>query len=369
MGVIKKKKIATKGKKFNLNNIVLGGVSTLEKALFAKYLSVIIKAGLTLVEALDISRDQAKGKFKRILNDVFDYVSRGHMLAEALERHSKIFPNIYINLIKAGEASGTLAENLKHLSDQVEKDLVIRRKVKSAMMYPVFVLGIAAVLGFAMAIFVLPKITKLFKSFDIELPLSTRILLWLADWFSNYGWQTAIASVGLVILLGWFFQLKAIKPYTHPIILRLPVMGKLSHNVNLARFCRTLGVTLRSGLTIDEGIRIASDVVDNYAYKKALNEVVNNVKTGKSLAESLQGHEFLFPRITTRMAKVGETTGSLEEVLIYLAEFYEAEVDNTVKNLSTVLEPILLVIIGAVVGGIALSIITPIYQLSGSIGK
>lgn len=369
MGVIKKKKIPGKNKKFSLGNITLGRVSTLEKALFAKYLSVMIKSGLTLVEALDISREQAKGKFKVVLNDVFDYVSRGHMLAEAFERHPKIFPNLFVNLIKTGEASGTLAENLVQLSNQVEKDLAIRRKVKSAMMYPIFVLSIAVVLGFSMAIFILPQITKLFKSFQIDLPLSTRMLLWIAGWFSDYGWQTVLVFFGTAIFLVWILRLDAVKPFTHPIILRIPVMGKLSHNVNLARFCRTLGVTLRSGLTIDEGIRISRDVVDSYSYKKALAEVVTSVKTGKSLAESLEGYEFLFPRITTRMAKVGESTGSLEDVLIYLAEFYEAEVDNLVKNLSTVLEPIMLVLIGTVVGGIALSIITPIYQLSGSIGK
>jgi len=371
MSVIKEKKIDdTKGKKKGFNiNISIGGVSTLEKALFAKYLSVMIKSGLTLLEALDISADQAKGKFKTVLEDVYDYVSRGHQLAEAMERHPKTFPNIFVNLIRTGEASGTLAENLMHLSHQVEKDLTIRRKVKSAMMYPVFVLFAAVGMGFAMAIFVLPQITKLFKSFDIDLPFTTRALLWLADFFTDYGWQSFLVFVAAFIFLAWLFQPKFIKPYTHAIILRMPIMAKLSHNVNLARFCRTLGVTLRSGLTIDNGIEIARDVVDNYSYKKALDDVVAQVKTGKTLAESLEGYEFLFPKITTRMAKVGESTGSLEEVLIYLAEFYEAEVDNTVKNLATILEPILLLVIGVVVAAVALSIITPIYQLSGSIGR
>lgn len=355
-------------KKFNFD-ISLGRVSTLEKALFAKYLSVMIKSGLTLVESLDISQDQAKGKMKKVLADVYEYVNRGHPLAEALERHKKTFPNIFINLIRTGEKSGTLAENLMHLSDQTEKDLTIRRKVRSAMMYPVFVLVAACGLGFAMAIFVLPQITKLFRSFDVELPLSTRVLLWIADWFSAYGWQTFVGFVVFVIAIAWILRLRFIKPATHWIILHLPVIGRLSHNVNLARFCRTLGVTLRSGLTIDDGLKISADVVENYRYKKALAKVAEDVQAGKGLSESLEKHEFLFPKITTRMAKVGESTGTLEEVLLYLAEFYEAEVDNTVKNLATILEPVLLVAIGLVVGGLALSIITPIYQLSGSIGR
>jgi len=366
MPILKKK--IKEPRRFSIK-LSIGRVTPLEKALFAKYLSVMIRAGLTLVESLEISYDQAKGRFKRVLKEVFDYVNRGHQLAEAMDRHKKVFPSLYINMIRAGEASGTLAENLNHLSEQAEKDIIIRRKVKSAMMYPTVVLVAAIGLGFAMAIFVLPQITRLFRSFDIELPLSTRILLWLADWFSKYGVETFVVFIIAIGVLAWLLRLRIIKPLTHPLILRLPIVGTLSHNVNLARFCRTLGVTMRSGLTIDEGLRIATDVVDNYAYKKSLEQVVENVKTGKTLAESLEGFDFLFPKITTRMTKVGESTGSLEEVLIYLAEFYEAEVDNLVKNLATVLEPILLVAIGVVVAGLALSIITPIYQLSGSIGR
>ncbi|MBU0648973.1 type II secretion system F family protein [Patescibacteria group bacterium] len=361
----KTKKPASKPVK---TKFVLGWISHLEKTLFAKYLSVMIKSGLTMIEALDISRDQAHGKLKTILEDVCEYVSKGHGLADALERHGRVFPNIYINLIKTGEESGSLAENLRQLSDQAEKDLAIRRKVKSAMMYPVFVLFAATGLGFSMAIFVLPKITQMFKNLDVELPITTRVLMWLADYFSVYGWQTVGVFLVAVVLFGWLTRLPSVKPVLHNIIIRLPIAGKMSRNVNLARFTRTLGITLKSGLTIDEGLKISSDVVDNYVYKRALAQVVKEVKRGSALSESLSAHSFLFPKITTRMTKVGESTGSLEGILIYLAEFYEAEVDNTVKNLATILEPVLLIFLGIMVAIVALAIITPIYQLSGSVG-
>ena len=346
-----------------------GHVSMVEKVLFAKNLSIMIKAGLPLKEALDTLYDQAKGKFRKILAQIIKDVDSGKNLADSMEKYPRVFPEFFTNIVRISEESGTLDENMEYLAEHLESDWNLRRKVRSALLYPVFVLSATGAVGLALAIFVLPKVTKLFSSFDVELPISTRILMWFADVFQKYGIYIAVGTVIVVIFLAWFLRRKFIKPITHRIILNTPVIKKISQNINLARFDRTLGVLLRSGIPIDRALDITKNTLNNYVYRKDLREAAEEVKKGKALSSILDKHPNQFPKLVTRMIKVGEGSGKLEGTLLYLARYYEEEVDNLTKNLTTILEPVLLVIIGLVVGGLALSIITPIYQLTGSIGN
>jgi len=346
-----------------------GRVTVVEKVLLAKNLSVMIKAGLPLKEALDTLYEQSRGKLRKVIGSVIQDIESGKSLADAMEKFPKVFPEYFTSIIRASEESGTLEENLAYLADHMESDWMLRRKIRSAMLYPVFVLGATGLIGLGLAIFVLPKVTELFTSFDVALPVTTRMLLWVADVFQKYGVYIAIGAVIGVPFLIWFFRRKFMKPFTHRIILGIPVIKKISRNLNLARFNRTLGVLLRSGIPIDRALGITVNTLNNVVYRRDLEEAAEEVQKGKALSVVLDSFPGQFPKLVTRMIKVGEGSGKLEGTLLYLARYYEEEVDNLTKNLATILEPILLVIIGVIAGGLALSIITPIYQLTGSIGN
>jgi type IV pilus assembly protein PilC len=342
-----------------------GFVSNLEKVVFTKHLSLMLKAGLTLNESLSTLKEQTNSsQMKKIIESLVKKVEDGKSLASGLSEYPQIFSNFYVHSVGAGEQSGDLEENLIHLADQMTKDFDLRRKVKSAMMYPLVVLGATVILGVSLSVVVFPKLARLFKTFKIELPFLTRILLATTDFLQKYALFAAVIIVFLFFALRWVLRRGPIRPYFHRFILRIPIFGKITKNLNLARFTRTFGSLLRSGLPIGEAIQTTSDALGNYAYKLNLAKIGREVGQGEKLSKSLTAFPEIFPPMVCQMIAVGERSGKLEEVLFYLAEFYEAEVDATTKNLSTILEPVLLVLIGVVVAGVALAVVTPLYQLT-----
>jgi len=350
-------------------NISIGGVSLTEKAVFAKHLSVMLKSGLTIAEALDITRSQARGKFKKIISVVFKSVESGNSLYSSLAKFKRVFSPLFINTVKAGEASGNLERNIQNLAEQLEKDKELVNKVKGALLYPAVIFSGAVILGLVMVFLVLPKIMPLFQGLKIDLPPTTRALIWLSGFIQLHGtavFSTLIIAIAAII---WIVRQKFAKPVTHYFFLHTPIVNKISQNANLANFCRTLGTLLKSGLSIDEALDISRDTVSNYYYKKSLFEICQRVRRGSKLSEILSDHENLFPRLASSMIRVGEKSGNLEDSLFYLAVFYDSEVDMATKNLSTAIEPILLVIIGIAVAVLALSIITPIYKITGNIQR
>lgn len=342
-----------------------GRISFLDKVLFAKHLALMIKSGLSLREAVAGIEEQAKSKkFKRVLDDIIKNIDNGQTLADSLARHPRVFNDLYVNMIRVGEESGTLEENLRHLSSQLGKSYELKKKVKAAMIYPAIVLIATLSLGAALSFFVLPKLIPLFKSFKIELPLPTRVLLWLTENIQRYGFYLFWGLVVLLVVLIIISRLKPIKSIIHKILLKLPFTGTISRNINLALFSRTLGTLIKSGVPIVRSLDIAVVTLKNLTYQKYLKEVVLKVQQGQQMATYFKSHSKLFPATFSQMVGAGEKTGKLEDSLLYLAEFYEKEVDNASKNLATSLEPILLIIIGLVVTFVALSIIMPIYQLT-----
>lgn len=362
-------KIAKPKKSLLEVEISLRGISLTDKALFAKHLSVMLEAGLVVSEALSIIADSVKGRFKKVLRGVLQSVEAGHSLSSSFARYPKEFSGIFISATYAGEASGTLDENFRNIASQLEKEKELTGKIKGAMLYPVVVLTATFVLGMAMAFLVLPKITPLFKGLKMDLPVTTRALLWFSDFMANYGLVFVIGVVSFVFFMIWLIKQKFSKPIIDFIILRLPFVKEISHKTNLARFCRNLGTLLRSGLSIDEALEVTGDTLGNFYYSRAIGRVGESISKGTKLSENLRQFESLFPIMVTRMVMVGEKSGKLEETLFYLADFYEAEVDNATKSLSTAVEPLLLIIIGFVVGFLALSIITPIYNVTGNINR
>jgi type II secretory pathway component PulF len=366
------KKEPTKGiLNFDLGNLDLpiGRVTLVQKALFAKHLSVMLRAGLTLTEALSIAVQSNKGRFKRILNKILISVESGNTLTESFARYPKVFPGIFVSTTEAGESSGTLEENLENLAMQLEKEKELVSKIKGAMLYPSVVLFAAFVMGMAMSFWVLPKITPLFEGMKMDLPFTTRSLIWFSHLVQNNGTMLFFGIVIGVVVLIWFTRQKFSHPLTHKILLTFPVVKSISRNANLARFCRILGMLLKSGLNIDEALSITADTLSNYYYYKSLKKVSTRIGKGNKLSENLKAYEKYYPAMVISMVRVGEESGKLEETLIYLADFYEMEVDNATKSLATAIEPILLIFIGGVVLFLALSIITPIYSVTSGIGR
>ena len=359
----KKKKKSALNYEFNI-----GRVSLTQKAFFVKNLSVMIASGLGLVEALSISADSSKGKFKTILLAVVRSVESGRSLSESLKQYPKIFPTFMVSAVYAGEQSGTLEENLTQISVQLKKEKELLDKVKGAMIYPMVILVAGLVLGLFVSFFILPKILPLFEGFGQELPFTTRALISFSNFIEIYKDIIPIVLAGGFLFLNWFLRKPFTYPVTHKLFLKLPIVSSISRGVNLAKFSRTLGTLLVSGLNIDEALDITGNAVGNFYYRRSIKNVSTRIQKGQSLAESLYKYEDLYPRISARMIKVGEESGKLDETLLYIASFYEEEVDNATKSLSTALEPILLVVIGVAVGFLALAIITPIYNITGSIG-
>lgn len=343
------------------------GVTVTQKLVFAQYLAVMLKSGLTISESLEIIVDQANGKFKKIVEKILFSIRSGNTLSSSLKKYPKVFSNLFVSATYAGEASGTLDENLNNIAKQLKEEKELVSKLKSAMVYPVIVLVATFFLGLAMAFLVLPKIVPLFEGLDMDLPWTTEVLISFSHAVEDHGWLIMGVVIFLIFSISWLVRQKFSQPLTHLLILKTPIVRHISKNANLARFCNTLGTLLKSGLNIDEALAITRDTLGNYYYRQTLAVVTERIGRGTRLSDNLEKYEKYYPRLVTSMVRVGEKSGNLEESLFYLAEFYSVEVDNSTKALSTAIEPILLIGIGLAVGGMAISIITPIYQITGNI--
>jgi type II secretory pathway component PulF len=347
--------------------VSFGTTSLVQKASFAKNLAVMLKSGLTINQSLAIAGEQARGRFKRILDKILKSVESGNTLSDSLADFPSVFSSLFVKVVFAGEQAGRLDENLESIAKQLEKDKELETKIKGAMMYPMVIFAVTIILGLAIALLVLPKITPLLKALNVPLPLSTRLLIGFADLVSTNGVILFPLIIAGLMLFIWFLKRKFMQPMTHWIILHMPVVSVISRNTNLARFCRTLGTLLQSGLNIDDAVNIAKETLTNIHYKNALTKVAKQVGEGVEFSTSLERYANIFPVMLIRMVSVGERSGKIEELLFYLADFYDIEVEGSTKTLSTALEPMLLLVIGVIVAVLAMAIITPIYQVTGNI--
>ena len=362
-----KKEKKKKKKKMLNTELSFGGVSFNEKVIFTKNLSLMFKSGLTLSESLETIESQSTGKMKVVLSKVLTSIQSGQTLTDSLARHPKVFSDFFVNIVKAGEFSGSLETSLDNVAEQLQKDKELISKVKNALFYPVIILTAALIMGLVISFFVLPKITPLFKTLKVDLPMSTKVLMAFSSAIQHYGFYLLFAIIGVIVFIIWLFKREFMKPFVHLVLLKIPLIGNIIKKVNLARFCRTIGTLLKSGLNIDQAIKITEKAIDNYYYKKSIAQIYKRVSTGNKLADCLSDYKNIYPIITIKMIEAAEKTGKLEETFFYLSESYEAEVDNSTKSLSTVIEPVLLLFIGLMVAFLALSIITPIYKITGSV--
>lgn len=355
--------------KFNFFTQDIGWISRLDIALFTKNLAVMLKSGLTITESLEISIEQTSGKLKRILKKVLLHISEGNTLAESLSNYPRHFSNFYVNVVQLGETGGSLEENLNHLSLQIEKQISLRNKIKTASIYPIFILLSTFILGVVLATFVIPRLSKLFSSLSMGLPWPTRVILSIANFFQHYSIWALVGIVAFIIFFYWLKSLRFIKPAWHYLLLSIPLVGNIMKIYNLAQITRNLSVLLKSGMPINDSLSAIVKSLQNETYKRALKNLVTQIESGDSLASVLKDHKNIFPTMVIKMVNVGEKSGQLEDILMYLANFYEEEVDNATKNLSSVIEPLLLIAIGLIVGFVGLSIIMPIYQITGSVSS
>lgn len=342
----------------------LCGVSPKTILFFTKNLGIMIRSGSTLAESLQVLQTQAKGKFKDILIEICGKIQRGMKFSDALTGYPKTFSEMFINIVRIGEESGTLDKNIEFLASQLKKGYTLKKKIISAMIYPAIIISGIVILGAGVALFVLPKISQMFKGFKVALPLSTRMLITISDFFQNHGLLSVIISGMLIALIIFLSRLKAIKPLTHRLLLFLPVVKQISCSYNLSLFYRNLSILLKTGGTIDEGLKTCTKTINNHCYKDQIIMALAKIKSGQNLNEALKEKSNLFPSTDLQIITVGEESGTLSDALAYAATIHEEELDDITQNLSTLLEPILFIILGFVVATLALSIISPIYSIT-----
>lgn len=327
------------------------------------------KAGLPLLESVKMIQKETRSPgLVKILKQVVEDVSNGQLLSASLDKFKGVFSNLFINIIRVGESAGILAENLNYLADELKKKRELKKKVTGALMYPAVIFVATFGITILLTVFIFPKILPIFSSLNVELPVTTRILIWLSNTLTNYGLYVAIGALVLLSALYGVSLIKKVRYVMHWTILKLPIFGKIARGVNLANMSRTLGLTLKSGVRVVEAMTITAESLSNMVYQKELLAAADLIRRGEALGPILTKKPKLFPSIVTQMVAVGETSGNLSETLLYISDFYEGEVNEMTKNLSTVLEPILMVLMGLIVGFVAISIITPIYQITQTVG-
>jgi type II secretory pathway component PulF len=346
-------------------------VTFLDKLLFTRHLAVMIKSGIPISEAVQSIAEQTDNKtFRKILINISSDIDNGQSLEKALSKYSRVFDAFYLNLVRIGEKSGNLEENLEYLGVSLKKDYDFKQKVIASSIYPTVVLLTAIVVGGGISIFVLPKLIDLFSSLDTNLPTSTKILLWLAETMKSYGILIFGAIIAFLVIFRLILLIKPVRFVWQKFILRFPAVGPFAKNVQMTFFCRNLGIMLKSGMSILESLSSLASSTENLVYKDYVNRFSKSIEKGKSISETIKGGGFgLMPKISVKMIEIGEKTGKLDESLVYLGDFFEDETDTAAKNFINILEPVLLLVIGFIVAFVAMAIISPIYQYTGSIGK
>jgi type IV pilus assembly protein PilC len=360
-------RVSEKGKEFNLPTFG-GGVNAKELAIFTRQFSVMIDAGLPLVQCLEILASQQENKtFQKVLTGTRSAVEGGSNLSTAMKQYPKVFDPLYSNMVEAGETGGILDTILQRLSTYIEKNVKLKAAVKSALIYPIGVLSIAGAVIVLLLWKVVPIFATLFAGLGVDLPLPTKIVIALSHFVGSiFGLLIFVGIIAGIFGLKIWYGTPMGRMALDTLILKLPVLGILMRKIAVARFTRTLGTLISSGVPILEGLDITAKTSGNAVVERALTQVRKALEEGKSLTEPLKESE-VFPGMVTQMIAVGEQTGAMDAMLQKIADFYEDEVDVAVKDLLTALEPIMIVFLGLVVGGVVISMYLPLFSLIGKL--
>lgn len=337
-------------------------------ALFSRQFATMIDAGLSVVKCLDILQKQSRNpRLKEVVGQVKHDVAGGTSLTEALQKHPKVFSGLYVNMIRSAEAGGILDQVLDRLSGFLEKEQETRNKVKSAMTYPAVVFSFAMLMLVGLMFFVLPKFKVIFETMGLTLPLTTKIMLNSSDYFQKYWYIALVFMVGMVVFLRAAAKTEKGRYAIDAAKLKVPVFGDLILKTAVSRFARTFGTLISSGVPVLRALEIVSDTAGNLVVSETVGRARTSIKEGDKISTPLFASK-VFPLMVTQMIAVGEETGRLDQMLVKVANFYDEEVDATLKALTSLIEPMMIVGLGLIVGFIAVSVISPIYSLVGSLG-
>ncbi len=361
-------KIAPKGKEITFSFPMKKKVPQRAIAIFTRQLATMIDAGLPLVQSLEILSVQQEHKvFKEIIREIREDVEGGSTFAGALKKHPKTFDDLYTNLVVAGEEGGILDNILLRLAGYIEKAEALKKKVKSAMVYPATIVGVAVIVVMILMIFVIPVFESMFKSAGQTLPLPTLIVITMSKMIKKYVFIVVPALILLFYLFRRYHKTENGRAVIDRLLLKAPVLGPLLQKISVARFSRTLGTLVSSGVPILDGLNIVSKTSGNKTIETAILNARASIREGETIAEPL-GRSGMFPPMVIQMISVGESTGALDSMLSKIADFYEEEVDVAVGNLTSLLEPFLMMFLGVVIGGVVISMYLPIFQMASAVG-
>lgn len=344
------------------------GVSPKELMVIFRQLATLIEAHVPVVTSLKTVSDQTDNRFLRvILREIEDNIEDGMSFSESLEKHPKVFDSMTINIIRAGEISGNLQRSIKFVADSIEKNYHLTSKIKSALFYPGFVMAVAGAIGFLVITFILPKITALIKDLGIAVPWYTTILITLSDFMHAYWWAILIGIAAIGVGIHHYFKSESGKHEWDIILLRLPVFKTLAKNVYITRFSENLSALMAEGIPVVRALMITSDVIGNTVYTQVMLKAADEVKAGGTMSTVFQQHPEEIPPIVAQMVKIGEETGAMAHVLDSIGRFYEQEVEVMTRNLTSLVEPILIVILGIGVGILTVGILLPVYNIAGQL--
>jgi len=343
------------------------GVGAKEFVIFSRQLATLIDSKVPLLSSLQSIANQTENKYFSLkIKEIMSDVDGGYSLSEALEKHPEVFSKFYVNMVKAGEASGTLQKTLNDLADNIEKNYELTSKLKGAMYYPAFIFSAMVIVGFLMMSFVMPKLLEILKEADVTLPIQTRVFIVVSDFLAVYWWAVGIVAIGGIIGLVYYLKTDDGKREFDQLILKVPVINKILKNIYIARFAENLSTLIQSGLPITTALLITSDVVGNEVYRQIIREGASEIKKGGGMADIFDRYE-LIPPVVCQMIRVGEETGRIDFTLSKVTDFYMKEADNMVRNFSTLIEPVIMVILAIGVGILVSAVLLPIYQVATSI--
>jgi type IV pilus assembly protein PilC len=360
-------KIKKKGRELKLSFGT--GVNPKELVVFTRQFATMIDAGLPLVQCLDILASRGENKsLNAILKDVKDYVEQGGTFSEGLARHPKLFDQLFVNLVRAGEMGGILDTILNRLAGYIEKRVKLARQVRGAMVYPIAIFLVAVIVVVVMLAWVIPSFKGMFAEFGGEesLPALTQIVIAASEGFLNNIVWIILGVVALVFAIGWIYRQPAGKHFFHRTLLVLPVLGPVMRKISVARFTRTLGTLLSAGVPILDALDVVKKSAGNVVVEAAIEDTSNKIREGRTMAEPLMETN-VFPPMVVQMIGVGEQTGALDTMLNKIADFYEEEVDIAVAALTSLLEPLMMVFIGGIVGVILIAMYLPIFSIAGKV--
>lgn len=347
---------------------IFSGVGKAERINFARNLGSMLQAGLALSRALSVLEKQSKNKkLKMVINDIIENINKGNTFSDSLAQHPKVFSQLFVSMVRAGEQSGTLADSLRIIASQMESSYALERRIRGALMYPAVIFSAMIIIAILMFIYVIPTLMKTFVDLNVPLPLMTRIVLGVSTALQEKGVFILLVIALIVTVITWWSKKDLGKKVIHSFILKIPIIGPLVKEVNTARTARTLSALLSSGVDVVESVNITATVVQNVHFRKVLDLASVAIKKGDLMSKIFGQYEKYYPTFFGEMMNVGEETGKMDEMLAGVAKYYEDDIEQKTKDMSTVIEPFLMIVIGAAVGFFAVAMISPMYSLVNAV--